>query len=70
MRPVCRSGVIVRANQHDSPLLAATIDKLFRFGKHITAHLDAGHESVKIPVDAGYESAKIPDQHDVPDLST
>lgn len=45
-------GVVVAgANQHDSPLLGPTLDKLARFGfclpEQITVHLDAGYDSGK-----------------------
>ncbi|AMM20254.1 transposase [Frondihabitans sp. PAMC 28766] len=43
--------VIAGANCHDSPLLAATLEKLGRFGfdlpERITVHLDAGYDSGK-----------------------
>lgn len=43
--------VVAGANRHDSPLLAATLDTLGRFGgcfpDQITVHLDAGYDSKK-----------------------
>jgi transposase len=40
--------VLAGANRHDSPLLAATLDKLDAFGplpEKVTVHLDAGYDS-------------------------
>ena len=43
--------VVTGANQHDSPLLRPTLEKLGRFGfdlpEQITVHLDAGYDSTK-----------------------
>ena len=42
--------VLAPANRHDSPLLAATLDKLDDIGPlpgDITVHLDAGYDSQK-----------------------